>query len=302
MKQQILITGATGMIGKKLISKLLEDGHSVSILSRKFRRIKNVAVYLWDVYKREIDANCLKGIDTIIHLAGEGIADAKWTKERKQKIIDSRILSTNLLYKAIKDQNSKVKNFISSSAVGYYGDRQDEILTEESGPGKGFLAECCELWEQAVDDGKAFDFRIVKIRTGVVLGKGGGALPVMEKPIRLFAGAALGTGKQWIPWIHIDDIVNIYLAAVEDNNYNGVYNGCAPYPVTNETLTKAIAKKLHRPVWPVNVPEKVLNMFLGQMSSVVTTSNNTSAQKLLNEDYNFKFTHLEDALNDIYKI
>ncbi|RZK77374.1 MAG: TIGR01777 family protein, partial [Pedobacter sp.] len=234
-------------------------------------------------------------------LAGEGIADSKWTKERKQQIIDSRVLSTRLLFKAIKEQKAEVKNFISSSAVGYYGDRKDEILTEDSEPGEGFLAKCCLLWEQAVDQGKKLGLRIVKIRTGFVLANGEGALPVLEKPIRFFVGAALSSGKQWIPWIHLNDIANIYISAVEDETYEGVYNGCAPYPVTNETLTKAIAKKIHRPVWPINVPEKVLEMILGQMSTVTTISNNTTAQKLLNEEFQFEFTHLEDALNDLYK-
>lgn len=289
------------MIGKKLITKLLNNNHSVSILSRKPRKIKNVKTYLWDVYKQEIDSGCMSGIDTIIHLAGEGIADSKWTKERKQQIIDSRVKSTQLLYKAIKDQNATVKNFISSSAVGYYGHRDDEILTEESPAGKGFLAECCMLWEEAVDEGEKLDLRIVKIRTGFVLGKDEGALPAIERPIKFFVGAPLGSGQQWIPWIHINDIVNIYVTAAENENYSGIYNGGAPYPVTNETLTNSIAKKLHRPVWPLNVPEKVLKMILGQMSAVTTISTNTSAQKLLDEEFQFEYTHLDDALNDLYK-
>lgn len=301
MKQRILITGATGMIGRKLVTQLLVKGHTVSILARKPIQIKNVNTFLWDIYKKEIDQSCMDGIDTIIHLAGEGIADKKWTKERKKMIVDSRVMSTELLFETIKKTKSNVQNFISSSATGYYGDRADEILQEESDPGNGFLAKCCILWEQAVDKGNIFDMRIVKIRTGFVLGKGDGGLSALDKPIRFFAGTALGSGKQWVPWIHIDDIVNIYVEAVDNENYEGAFNGCAPFPVTNATLTKAIAKQLHRPVWPINVPEKVLEMILGKMSIIATISTNTSSQKLLDHDFKFKYTHLEDALKQIYK-
>lgn len=301
MKKQILITGATGMIGKKLINVLLQLGHNISILSRKPRNIKNVTVYTWDVYKQQIDADCMKGIDTVIHLAGEGIADKKWTKERKQQIIDSRVLSTQLLYKTIKETNAPVSTFISASAVGYYGNRGDEILTEQSATGTGFMAKCCKLWEDSVDEGQALNLRIVKLRVGVILGKGEGALASLEKPILFFAGAALGSGKQWMPWVHIDDIVAMFKKAVDDEDFKGTYNACAPFPVTNATLTKAVAKQLHRPVWPIKVPEKVLEMILGKMSAVVMNSTNTSAQKLLDTGFNFKFTHLEDALADIYK-
>ena len=301
MKQHILITGATGMIGKQLIAELLQLGHTVSILTRKLVKIKDVKVFLWNVEKGEIDPGCMNGVDTIVHLAGAGIADQKWTKERKKQIIDSRVDSTALLYKTIKETNAAVKSFVSSSASGFYGDRGDEILPEDSDAGDGFLAECCVLWENAVDQGKALNLRVVKLRTGFVLGRKGGGLPTLAKPIRLFVGAALGTGKQWVPWIHIDDIVAMYLDAIENTAIEGAYNGCAPFPVTNETLTKAVAKQLNRPIWPINVPEKVLEMILGKMSVVVTTSTNLSAQKILDGGFKFKYTHLDDALTAIYK-
>nr|WP_068888083.1 TIGR01777 family oxidoreductase [Pedobacter panaciterrae] len=300
MKNQILITGATGMVGKKLINALHNNGHTVSVLTRKPINIKNATVYLWDVYKQTIDLNCLQGIDTIIHLAGENIAEKKWTKERKQQIIDSRVMSAQLLHKAIKETQAPVKTFISASAIGYYGNRGDEILTEESGTSTGFLSRCCKLWEDAVDEA-APDLRVVKFRIGFVLGKGEGGLAALEKPIRYFVGAPLGSGRQWIPWVHVDDIVNMFLSAVENPSYNGVYNAVAPFPVTNETLTKAIAKTIKRPVWPIHVPEKVLEMILGKMSILPLISTNTSAQKLLDAGYTFKYTHLEDALTDIYK-
>jgi uncharacterized protein (TIGR01777 family) len=301
MKQHILITGATGMIGKRLIADLLQNGHRVAILSRKPTKIKDVQVFLWNIEKGEMDQNCLNEVDTIVHLAGAGIADQKWTKERKKQIIDSRVDSTKLLYKTIQETGNHVKNFISSSASGYYGDREDELLLESTAAGTGFLAECCVLWEEQIDKIKELGLRVVKFRTGFVLGKNGGGLTSLARPIKFFAGAALGTGKQWVPWIHINDIAAMYLHAIENDSYSGAYNGCAPNPVTNEMLTKAVAKKLHRPVWPINVPEKVLEMILGKMSIIVTISTNLSAQKILDEGFNYEFVHVEDALEDIYK-
>ena len=301
MNQQILVTGATGMVGRQLVATLQQMGYGISILSRRKTTLANVKVFLWDIYKQQIDTACMEGIDTIIHLAGEPIADKKWTKERKQQIIDSRVLSTQLLYKAIRERGASVKNFISASAVGYYGNRGDEILTETSAPGQGFMAHCCKAWEDAVDEGDSLQLRIAKFRIGFILARKDGALASLDKPIRFFVGAALGSGQQWIPWVHIDDIVEMFVKAIGDQNYQGAYNACAPYPVTNTTLTKAVAKVLNRPVWPIKVPEVVLEMILGKMSDVVTLSTNTSAQKLLDAGFIFKYTHLENALNDIYR-
>ena len=300
MNKHILITRATGVIGKKLVRSLQEKGHRVSVLSRKARAIENVKVYLWDVYKQEIDIDCLTGIDTIIHLAGENVAGKRWTDERKQELIDSRVLSTQLLYKLIKSQSTSVQTFISASAVGYYGDGGDEILTEESPGGTGFLAECCIKWEQAVDEGITLNLRVVKCRIGFVLARNEGALSELDKPIRFFAGSGLGSGKQWVPWIHIDDLVAAFVSAVEKDLLKGPYNLCAPFPVSNLSLTKAIAKQLNRPVWPINVPKSFLKLILGEMSSVALISNNTSAQKILDTGFSFKYLQLEDALTDIY--
>lgn len=300
MAKKILITGATGLVGTELKKQLLNQGYEVNTLSRKDNSDPNN--YLWDVYKGEIDANCLNGVNAIIHLAGEPVAEKKWTEERKQQIIDSRVKSTELLFKAIKlTPEHQVKSFISASAVGYYGDCGDEILIEESQNGYGFLAECCKLWEDAVDQGKKLSLRIVKLRTGIVLSTKGGALPQLDKPVRLFAGAALGTGKQWTPWLHIDDMVAMYIYALETFNMENSYNACAPFPVTNEGLTKAIAKHLHRPFWPIKVPRKGIELLMGERAEAVMMSNNTSAQKILDTGFKFKFTHLDDALKQLYK-
>lgn len=300
MEKHILLTGATGMLGKELIKDLLKKGYQVSVLSRKPQQIDQVKVFLWNVDQQEIDTDCIIGVDSIIHLAGENIAKERWSEKRKKEIIDSRVLSTRLLFKTISSQPNQVKTFISAAAVGIYGNRGDEILTENSPAGHGFLAECCLEWENAIDEGKDLGLRIVKLRTGVVLGKDDGALPEMSKPIRLFAGASLGSGKQWIPWIHHHDMTQIYIHALENPSLTGIYNACAPFPVTNKTLTQAIARQLHRPVWPFSVPAKVMDLILGEMSAIVLNSTNTSAQKLLSAGFIFKYTRLEDALSDIY--
>ena len=300
MNQHILLTGATGMLGKDLIAELLKRGDRVSVLARKPQQISGVKVFLWNVEQQQIDAGCLEGVDSIIHLAGENISKEKWTDKRKKEIIDSRVLSARLLFKTISENENQVKNFISAAAVGYYGNSADQILTEESPAGNDFLSESCIQWEHAADQGKVLGIRVVKIRTGVVLAKKEGALPAIAQPIRLFLGAALGTGQQWIPWIHYQDITQIYIHALDDKSMNESYNACAPFPVTNKTLTKAIAKHLGRPVWPFNVPSKVMKMILGEMSSIVLNSTNTSAQKLLSTGFVFKYTQLDEALSDIY--
>ena len=300
MGNHVLITGATGMIGKGLIRVLLEKGYEVSVLSRNAKPIPQVKVYSWDVHAGKIDEKAFDGVTAIIHLAGENIAAGKWTAERKKEIIDSRVDSTALLYRSLHKIKHEVTDFISASAVGFYGDCGDEILTEDTEAGFGFMADCCAAWENAVDQGKSLGLRIVKLRTGIVLDKNGGALPAMATPVKFLAGAPLGSGKQWIPWIHLDDMIGIYLKGLEDHTLMGTFNSCAPFPVTNETLTKALGRILHRPIWPFSVPAKVLDLLLGEMSAVVLSSTNTSAQKILNAGYAFKYTQLETALSDIY--
>lgn len=301
MGKKILITGASGLIGGRLIKNLLEKGNEVSVLSRTPSNIKSVKVYVWDIKKQEIDVKALEGIDTIIHLAGAGIADKRWTKSRKQEIIDSRVESTKLLYKAILATNSPVKTFISASASGFYGDRNDEILKEDSKAGSGFLAECCQQWEHAVDEGSKMGIRVVKLRIGIVLSKRGGALSELARPVSFFVGAALGSGKQWMPWIHLTDLVSIFETAFENHALVGTFNACSPFPVTNFEFTKILAKKLFRPLWPINVPSFVLRIILGEMSAVILNSNRCSPQKIIDSDFRFQYPILEDALTKIYK-
>lgn len=299
-KNKVLITGASGLIGPKLIRLLLENGHQVSVLSRNPHKIKGVNVFQWDIDNQTIDKQAFEGVDTIIHLAGAGIADERWSKARKQLIIDSRVQSTTLLYRGIEEANAAIKTIISASAVGFYGDRADEILTENSSNGTGFLAECCQEWENAVDFGQNFNVRLVKFRIGLVLSKQGGALSKLETPVSLFLGAPLGSGKQWMPWIHVTDLITLFDKAIENPVYEGTFNACSPIPVTNFEFTKILAKTLFRPVWPIKVPEFVLKAVLGEMSQVILISNHTSSQKLLDAGFKFRYAGLDEALKEIY--
>ncbi|HTK20636.1 MAG TPA: TIGR01777 family oxidoreductase, partial [Mucilaginibacter sp.] len=243
----ILITGGTGLIARLVTEELLNRGYSVSHLSRTPGNNPKVKTYLWDVYEGQIDENCIEGISTILHLAGENIAGKRWTDKRKKEIIDSRTKSIELIYQLIKNKSNQVNTIISASAIGYYSDRGDELLTEDSPPNNDFMAQCCIEWEKAVDEGKALGLRILKFRTGVVLNKDEGALMEMGKPIKFGFGSPMGSGRQWIPWIHWQDVVNMYLHAIEKINLSDVYNMVAPNPVTNKQFTKALAKQLHRP-------------------------------------------------------
>lgn len=299
-KKNILITGASGLIGSRLIKSLQEKGHRVCVLSRDPAKLKGIKAFHWNVEEQKIDKNAFNGVDTVVHLAGAGIADKRWNRRRKQLLIDSRVLSTKLLYDTIAGTNSPIHTIISASATGYYGDRGDEILGEESKNGTGFLAECCKKWEEAVDKGTKKGIRVVKLRIGLVLSKQGGALAELEKPVSFFLGAHLGTGRQWMPWIHLTDLLGIIDNAVENPLYNGTYNACSPFPVTNYEFTKLLAKKLFRPFWPIKVPEIVLRSILGEMSEVILISNRTSSQKLIDMGFRFRYPGLDKALSEIY--
>lgn len=301
MSKHILVTGATGMVGKQLVPALQALGHQVSILSRKQVDMAGVSCFIWDVEHQQIDKKAFDGIDTVIHLAGADIAEKKWTEERKKELIDSRVQSARLLYQTIRETHAPVTTFVSASAVGYYGDRKNEILTENCAPGEGFLADCCVKWEAAADEGLAMGIRVVKIRIGLILSKDRGILPALEKPLKYFVGAPLGSGRQWIPWVHLDDIVKLFVTAVENPAFEGAYNGCAPFPVTNKLLIKTLAGRLNRPVWGIHVPAFVIKAMMGEMSILALMSNNTMAKKLLDTGYKYAYTNLDAAIDSIYR-
>jgi uncharacterized protein len=301
MSKTILITGASGLIGKPLSRFLLQKGYRIYHLNRggsfKDPRVKT---FKWDVYNSKIDENCIEGVDAIIHLAGEGIAGKPWTKKRKQQIIESRTKSIRLLYDLLREKDHQVKTVISASAVGYYGDQRDKLLTEDSEAGNDFLGRSCLAWEQAVDAGKELGLRIVKLRTGVVLTLEGGALPEIAKPIKLGVGAPLGSGKQWMPWIHIQDVLRMYLFALENTELEGAFNMASPLPVTNKDLTKELARAVKKKLWLPRVPAFVLRVILGEMSAVVLSSDKTSSDKIQAMGFEFEFLSLREALKNIY--
>jgi uncharacterized protein (TIGR01777 family) len=295
----ILITGGTGLIGSRLTALLLEKGYTINHLSRRKNPAPAVNTFFWDLDKGEIDECCIDGVDIIIHLAGEGIADKRWTEDRKKAIAESRTKGIRLIYDLLKKKKHQVKSVISASAIGYYSDRGDELLTEDSAPNNDFMAHCCVEWEAAVDEGRQLGLRVTKFRTGVVLDNGG-ALEKMAAPVKWYVGSPLGSGKQWIPWIHVQDVIDMYLFAIEHEDFEGVYNMVAPNPVTNKQLTKAVARQLHRPLWLPNVPAFLLKLLLGEMSTIVLGSTKVSAQKMEDAGFKFKFTGITDALKEIY--
>jgi len=300
MHKHILLTGGTGLLGTHLTKELLNKGYEVSHLSRTRGNNPKVKTYLWDVTKSEIDEACIIGVDTIVHLAGAGVVDKRWSDERKKEIIDSRTKSISLIYQVLRKKNHVVKTVISASATGYYGDRAAELLTEESDAGDDFLAKVCIKWEAAADEGKDLGLRIVKFRTGIVLDKDGGALPQLAAPVKWGVGSPLGNGEQWMPWIHWRDVVKMYIYGIENSTLSGVYNMTGPNPETNKQLTKAVAAKLHKPFWAPNVPEFVLKLILGEMRIAVLESVRTSSKKIEDTGFKFDYPELPAALKEIY--
>ncbi len=300
MDKRILITGASGLVGLKLVKQSLQKGFKVSILSRKPENIKGVDVFLWDIEKQTIDKNCLKDVQTIIHLAGASIGEKKWTEARKSEIINSRIGSLKILLELLEKTEHSVKHFISASAVGYYGDQGDQVLTEDDSPGNDFLSKCCILWEEAAKNIQKLGINTSILRFGVVLDRNKGSLPVISKPIKFGFGAPLGTGSQWIPWIHHADLTAMLLFFINNSQYTGIYNAAAPAPVTNKQLTYLLAKNIGKFVWPIKIPKFLLKLILGEMSAIILNSNNTTSEKVIKLGFQFKYPTLKNALKEIY--
>jgi uncharacterized protein (TIGR01777 family) len=239
-------------------------------------------------------------VNTIVHLAGAGVADKRWTPTRKKEILDSRVQSTRLLYQTLKEKKHSVKNIVSASAIGYYGfGLSDQLFTEECPPATDFLASVTTEWEKEVDAIRELEIRVVKIRIGIVLSNKGGALKEMARPIQFGVGAPLGTGQQVMSWIHIDDLCEMFCKAIQDRSLAGAYNGVAPNPVTNAELTKAIASILKKPLWLPNVPPFVLRLLVGEMADIVVNGSKVSAEKILATRFKFQYWQIDDALRNL---
>lgn len=301
MQQTVLITGGTGTIGRRLTQLLQAHGFQVSLLSHSAKTIPGLTVYKWDVESGELDLTAIQTADYIIHLAGEGIADGRWTDSRKEKILNSRTQSTDLLAKALAENDHHVKAFVGASAIGFYGgDTGDRPLTETSEGGSDFLAQVVRAWERSEMQIAALGIRTVLLRTGVVLTNEGGALPKIAQPIRLGAGAPIGSGQQYVAWIHLDDMCRMYLQALTDSSWQGIYNAVAPNPVTNETLTRAIAEVLHRPLLLPNIPAFTIKLLYGEMGIVVTGGNYVLNKRIADETtFTYQYTDLKTALENL---
>ncbi len=299
--EKVLITGATGLIGRHLTPLLIREGYDVVHLSRTPSSRGNVRTYSWDPLKGELDDTVLEeGIDHIIHLAGASIADGRWTSRYKELLLDSRVKSAALLYDRF-GKTGNIKTFISASGVNYYGTRTtNQVFSEEDPPADDFLGKVCVEWERAADRFSE-QARVVKIRTGVVLEKEDGALPQLAFPVRWLVGAPLGSGEQYIPWIHIDDICRVYLKGLQDEAMMGAYNAVAPDHVTNKIFIKTLGKVLKRPVILPPVPGFLLKLVLGEKADLILEGSRMSCSKLEQQGFAFRYDQLVKALEAIYK-
>lgn len=299
MQETVLITGGSGLVGTRLTELLIDKGYAVKHMSRTRNLQAKAPAFKWDLGSGDWDRDAIEGVRYIINLAGAGIADARWTANRKAEILDSRVKSSALVCEMVKASNGKIKGVISSSAVGYYGvDKYSDVVTEQSEPGEDFMAQVCIDWENAIMECSK-ETKVAIVRTGIVLSTEGGALPKMALPIKLGVGSPIGNGQQSMPWIHIDDLCTIYLFMME-NSLEGTYNAVAPAPVSNKVFTKELAKALHRKIIFPNVPSFVLKLIFGEMAQVLLTGVSASSKKIETSGFTFGYAALDLALEDLY--
>ena len=299
----ILITGATGLIGTQLVKLLIENGHTIHYLTTSKNKIQdqpNYFGYYWNPENGIIDENSLIGVDVIVHLAGANIAK-RWTNAYKQEIVESRKLSSELLFDVLKNNPHQVKQIVSASGTAIYPESHTKIHDESTTEMEdNFLANVVLKWEESVDRFQVLGVKVCKLRTGIVFSNNGGALPEMAKPIKMGLGAAMGNGKQIQSWIHITDLVALYYFVIQ-NQLEGVFNAVSPKPISNADLTKAIAKVLHKPLFLPNIPAFVMKIILGEMSVLLFSSKNLSAKKIQDCGFKFKFPETQQALKDLYQ-
>jgi len=301
--KKILITGATGSIGRRLMQELVVRGDEVTIFSRNPKRTKRkivnqVRFIKWDYSKPEEWKEYLNDVDVVVHLAGANLSAKRWNDEYKKIAYESRIFSTRNLVEAIKFVDQKPKTFICANAVGIYGNRYDEILDEQSLPGNDFLAKLCTDWENEARKVEQQGVRSVSVRTGLVLAENEGLMKQLVPSFKLFLGGWLGSGRQWFPWIHIDDIVRIYLHTIDNENITGAVNAASPGIVNNKKFSKTLGQVLHKPVlFPV--PKIALRIVSGELGKYITDSQRISVEKIINSGYKFKFEKLKEAFKDI---
>jgi hypothetical protein len=291
----ILITGGTGLIGQHLSHLLTKKGYKVLVLSRT--KNEDPTSFYWNIDDNYVDKQAIIKADYIIHLAGANIAEKRWTKDRKELLINSRVKTANLLFEAVKKWNPSLKGFISASGIGYYGAiTSSKIFTEEDKPGNDFISEICVEWENAAKQFETIGCRTVILRTGVVFAKKESALQKIVIPIKFGFGSAIGTGKQFMPWIHIHDLCGMYLTAIENTKFSGVYNAVAPESVSNKALSKTIATILKKPFWLPNIPSFLFKLGFGEMAVILLNGSKVSSEKITETGFKFQFKKLENAL------
>jgi uncharacterized protein len=298
---KILITGASGLIGEALQKSFSEKDYEMLLAGRRF--INKPDHVVWDADKG-FDEEALKkieGVDLIIHLAGEPISDWRWTEDKKKRIMDSRINGTRTIIDAISKLKTKPKTLISASAIGYYGDRGDDVLTERGGVGDTFLATTCRDWEAEARKAENYGVRVVLNRTGIVLSKDGGALATMLTPFSLGVGGVVGSGKQWMSWITLDDFIGAVNFEIENDSIEGAVNVVSPNPVTNEEFTKSLGEVIHRPTF-LPLPKFAVDLMMGEMGdALLLDSARVAPEKLLKAGFEFEFTELKPALEHAVK-
>jgi uncharacterized protein len=303
---KVVVTGATGFVGTRLVERLQSLGHSIVVLSRdasKAAKIfpkqvySNVEVVAYDPYNSGDWQSALSGCEGVVNLAGEPIAEQRWTPEYKQKLLDSRILTTQKLVEAIAAANPKPQVLVNASAIGFYGTSETATFDETSPAGNDFLAEICQKWEAAATEVKSSGTRLVILRLGIVLGLGG-ALGKMITPFRMFAGGPIGSGNQWFSWIHRDDLVNLIIQALTDGAMQGVYNATAPKPVRMNELCQVLGAVMNRPSW-LPVPGFVLETMLGAGATVVLEGQEVLPKNTLNSGFNYEYSEIQPALKQI---
>ena len=305
----VLITGGTGLIGKTLTRHLTARGYKVIIVSRKARQKSDdpmITFASWNIEEQKIDTDAISKADYIINLAGAGVMEKKWTKKYKKEIVESRTKSSELLIRALQENNNIVKAVISASAVGWYGndltkgDDTKYLFAESDFADKNFLGETCRLWEESIEPVTQMNIRLVKLRTGIVLSNGGGALAEFKKPLRFGIAGILGSGKQVISWIHIDDLCRMYIYAIENEKLSGSYNAVAPLPVNNKTLILKLSKMIRGEFYiPVYVPKFLLKIFLGERSIEILKSTTVSSEKIKNAGFIFLYPTIDSALKEL---
>ena len=297
-KSTILIAGGSGLVGSLLAQMLRVENYPVRLLSRT---PKGGGQFFWNPGTGEIDKAALDGVEVVINLAGAGIADKRWTNARKRELIDSRVQSAAMLFRAIESMVKKPKAYLSASAIGIYGNSGEAWMQEESLPvDQSFMVDCCQQWEAAADQFKTLGLRVAKFRIGVVMAKEGGALAEVVKPLRLGLGTYFGNGQAWWSWVHREDVCRAFLWAIDNQSVEGVFNLVAPNPVRGKELVVTAAKAMNQPAVFLPAPEFVLKLALGEMSAVILNSNRVASENLSNAGFEFKWPVLDAALRDIF--